>query len=310
MLYVALAGALVLCAVAAGLLAAQNRELHRMAQTLDWMATQQTNTGLRSMAPGGQARQLAAAVNRVLASRQQALLREQAATRKLRENIVNISHDLRTPLMSISAAATVLKRQPDTDRVAVLADRVLSSSQRMGRMIEDLLDVTRIRHAGGLALQLGRADMQSIVQRTLDEVQTSFPDRNIESVLQGDMAGVWDSERLCQVATNIVGNAIHHGAPDQPVRVAVDGTQASVVTVAVSNGGTIAPELLPHLFDPFRGRDRAPGRDQGLGLGLFIAHQVVRAHGGRIDVHSQDGTTRFVVELPRVSPAAEKWSNT
>ena len=246
--------------------------------------------------------------------------RKQAQARELEERTaalrVNemftavLSHDLRTPLMSISAAATVLKRQPDTDRVAVLADRVLSSSQRMGRMIEDLLDVTRIRHAGGLALQLGRADMQSIVQRTLDEVQTSFPDRNIESVLQGDMAGVWDSERLCQVATNIVGNAIHHGAPDQPVRVAVDGTQASVVTVAVSNGGTIAPELLPHLFDPFRGRDRAPGRHQGLGLGLFIAHQVVRAHGGRIDVHSQDGTARFVVELPRVSPAAEKWSNT
>ena len=184
--------------------------------------------------------------------------RKQAQARELEERTaalrVNemftavLSHDLRTPLMSISAAATVLKRQPDTDRVAVLADRVLSSSQRMGRMIEDLLDVTRIRHAGGLALQLGRADMQSIVQRTLDEVQTSFPDRNIESVLQGDMAGVWDSERLCQVATNIVGNAIHHGAPDQPVRVAVDGTQASVVTVAVSNGGTIAPELLPHLL--------------------------------------------------------------
>lgn len=152
--------------------------------------------------------------------------RKQAQARELEERTaalrVNemftavLSHDLRTPLMSISAAATVLKRQPDTDRVAFLADRVLSSSQRMGRMIEDLLDVTRIRHAGGLALQLGRADMQSIVQRTLDEVQTSFPDRNIESVLQGDMAGVWDSERLCQVATNIVGNAIHHGAPTSP----------------------------------------------------------------------------------------------
>ena len=126
--------------------------------------------------------------------------RKQAQARELEERTaalrVNemftavLSHDLRTPLMSISAAATVLKRQPDTDRVAFLADRVLSSSQRMGRMIEDLLDVTRIRHAGGLALQLGRADMQSIVQRTLDEVQTSFPDRNIESVLQGDMAGV------------------------------------------------------------------------------------------------------------------------
>jgi signal transduction histidine kinase len=238
-------------------------------------------------------------------------LAERTAALRVNEMFMAVlSHDLRTPLMSIAAAATVLKRQPDTDKISAMADRMLSSSQRMGRMIEDLLDITRIRHAGGLALQLGPANMQAIVQRTLDELQTSFPDRTIESVLQGNLAGVWDGERLCQVITNIVGNAIHHGAPDRPVQVTVDGTQASNVTVAVSNGGTIAPDLLPHLFDPFRGRERAPGRHQGLGLGLFIAHQIVRAHRGHIDVHSQDGTTRFSVDLPRVSPPTEKWSQT
>lgn len=236
-------------------------------------------------------------------------LAERTAALRVNEMFTAVlSHDLRTPLMSITAAATVLKRQPDPAKVSAMADRLLSSSQRMGRMIEDLLDVTRIRHAGGLALQLGPANMQAIVQRTLDELQTSFPDRAIESVLQGNLAGVWDGERLCQVVTNIVGNAIHHGVPDRPVQVTVDGTQASHVTVAVSNGGTIAPDLLPHLFDPFRGRERAPGRQQGLGLGLFIAHQIVQAHRGHIDVHSQDGTTRFSVELPRVSPPTQKWS--
>ncbi|MNV63684.1 Bacteriophytochrome [compost metagenome] len=86
----------------------------------------------------------------------------------------------------------------------------------------------------------------------------------------------------------------------------MDGTQADTVTVTVSNGGTIAPELIAHLFDPFHGREREPGRHQGLGLGLFIAHQIVRGHHGHIEVLSRDGITRFSVKLPRVSPATDK----
>jgi signal transduction histidine kinase len=108
---------------------------------------------------------------------------------------------------------------------------------------------------------------------------------------------------MCQVMANLVGNAIHHGDPAQPVRVAVDGTQAGSVSVSVANGGVIPPGLLLHLFDPFQGREREPGRHQGLGLGLFIAHQIVRAHSGNIEVCSQDASTSFRVTLPRVSPA-------
>ncbi len=245
-----------------------------------------------------------------LQRRKQALaheLHERTAALRVNEMFMAVlSHDLRTPLMSITAAATVLRRQPDAEKVGAMAERMLSSSQRMSRMIEDLLDVTRIRHAGGLALQLAPADMQALVQRTLDEVQSSFPDRVIESTLQGDLSGVWDAERLCQVVTNLVGNAIHHGSPDRPVHIAVDGTQTDSVTVTVANGGTIAPELIANLFDPFHGREREPGRHQGLGLGLFIANQIVRGHRGRIEVFSRDGTTRFSVELPRVSPATNK----
>lgn len=242
--------------------------------------------------------------------RKQALaheLHERTAALRINEMFMAVlSHDLRTPLMSITAAATVLKRQPDADKVGAMAERMLSSSQRMGRMIEDLLDVTRIRHAGGLALQLAPADMQALVQRTLDEVQTSFPDRAIESSLQGDLTGMWDGERLCQVVTNLVSNAIHHGSPDQPVQIAVDGTHADTVTFTVTNGGTIAPVLVANLFDPFHGREREPGRHQGLGLGLFIAHQIVIAHRGQIEVFSRDGTTRFSVKLPRVSLATTR----
>ncbi|CAN7216159.1 hybrid sensor histidine kinase/response regulator [Acidovorax delafieldii] len=239
--------------------------------------------------------------------RKQALAHElRARTEALRINemfMAVLSHDLRTPLQSIVAAATVLKRRPPPDKAVLMADRVLGASQRMGHMIEDLLDVTRIRQAGGLALQLGPAHMQALVQRTLDEVATSHPERPIDSTLQGDLAGTWDAERLCQVVTNLVGNALHHGSADHPVRIAVDGTRPEQVSITVANGGTIPPELLPHLFDPFRGGEREPGRHQGLGLGLFIAHQIVRAHRGTIEARSQDNVTTFQVTLPRHSPA-------
>ena len=239
--------------------------------------------------------------------RKQALAHElRARTEALRINemfMAVLSHDLRTPLQSIVAAATVLKRQPSPDKTALMADRVLGASQRMGHMIEDLLDVTRIRQAGGLALQLGPAHMQTLVQRTLDEVATSHPERPIDSTLAGDLAGTWDAERLCQVVTNLVGNALHHGSADHPVRIAVDGTRPEEVSITVSNGGTIPAGLLPHLFDPFRGGEREPGRHQGLGLGLFIAHQIVRAHHGTIQARSHNDVTSFRVTLPRHAPA-------
>ena len=241
--------------------------------------------------------------------RKQALAHElHERTEALRINemfMAVLSHDLRTPLMSITAAATVLKRQPEADKIEAMAERVLSSSQRMSGMIEDLLDVTRIRQAGGLALQPAPADMQALVERVLDEIRTSFPQRAIDCTLEGELAGNWDGERLCQVVTNLVGNAVHHGSETEPVQVLVDGRCPDTLVLEVANGGTIAPDLLPHLFDPFRGRERAPGRQQGLGLGLFIAHQIVRAHGGRIDVSSQDGVTRFRVLLPRTAPGAQ-----
>ncbi len=238
--------------------------------------------------------------------RKQALAHElRARTEALRINemfMAVLSHDLRTPLQSIVAAASVLKRQPSPDKTALMADRVLGASQRMGHMIEDLLDVTRIRQAGGLALQLGPAHMQTLVQRTLDEVATSHPERPIDSTLAGDLAGTWDAERLCQVITNLVGNALHHGSADHPVRIAVDGTRPEEVSITVSNGGTIPAGLLPHLFDPFRGGEREPGRHQGLGLGLFIAHQIVRAHHGTIEARSHNDVTSFRVTLPRHAP--------
>jgi signal transduction histidine kinase len=212
-----------------------------------------------------------------------------------------LSHDLRTPLMSITAAAEVLRRPLPPDRVAAVADRVARSSKRMASMVEDLLDVTRIRQADGLGLHPEPANMDSLVQRALEELRTSFPERTIASGFEGDVVGVWDVERIGQVLSNLIGNAVHHGDPEQPVRVDINGTQASTLVLTVVNGGTIPTDLLPHLFVPFRRQARQSGRHQGLGLGLFIADKIVRLHGGSIEVQCLDHSTRFFVRLPRVA---------
>lgn len=242
-----------------------------------------------------------------LHERKRALARQlEERTEALRVNemfMAVLSHDLRTPLQSIVMGAALLQRQTDPARVASLAQRMSQSGDRMAGLIEDLLDVTRIRQAGGLTLAPADVSMQGLVERTLDEVQAGFPERAVQAAFHGDLVGTWDGARLCQVLANLVGNALHHGDTDTPVRVEADGTGASQVVVTVSNGGTIPPALLPHLFNPFRGGERRPENHKGLGLGLFIAQQIVLTHGGSICAQSSDGVTRFKVELPRQLPA-------
>lgn len=212
-----------------------------------------------------------------------------------------LSHDLRTPLQAIIMGATLLQRQSGDERVGSVARRMLQSGERMSCLIEDLLDVTRIRQAGGLTLAPTELNMSALVERTLDEVRTGFPDRHVESRSSGDAAGSWDGQRISQVIANLVGNALHHGSKTAPVRVEVNGDDADEVVVTVFNGGTIPPALLPHLFNPFRSGARRPGGHHGLGLGLFIAQQIVQSHGGCISAASRDDVTSFRVALPRLA---------
>jgi signal transduction histidine kinase len=228
-------------------------------------------------------------------------LRERTEALRINEMFMAVlSHDLRTPLMAINAAATALQRQPlPADKAQAMAARVHSSSQRMARMIEDLLDVTRIRQAGGLAMRMAPVDLHAVLRRSLQEISESYPGHAITTSTQGELTAMGDEERLCQLVINLVGNAVHHGAAGEAIQVTLDGTDPDAIALTVTNGGTIAPDLLPQLFSPFRGREREPGRHQGLGLGLYIVQQIVRSHGGQVQVTSGDGTTRFQVVLPR-----------
>ncbi len=233
----------------------------------------------------------------------------QERTEALRVNemfMAVLSHDLRTPLQSIKVTASLLKRQPDASRNEELAERLLSNSQRMGRMVEDLLDVTRIRQAGGLRLTLTDMDLASLCAAAVDDARHSAADRVLHYEALGSTEGRWDSERLAQVIGNILGNALKHGTADEPITVTIDGSAAAEVVVGIENGGTIPAALLPDLFKPFRGGERQPGQREGLGLGLYIAQQIARAHGGGIQVQSADGRTRFELRLPRQPLASHR----
>jgi signal transduction histidine kinase len=218
-----------------------------------------------------------------------------------------VGHDLRTPLTAIITSAELLVRKSDdAQAVCKAAARIQSSSQRMSRMIQQLLDLARVR-AGQFELHRQPADLAALSSRILEEFQPLEAGRELRLDANGDTSGHWDVDRLSQVLSNLVGNALRHGAPDVPVIVEMDGaSNVRSVRLSVRNGGVIDAKLLPELFMPFRtGQERGNG-SSGLGLGLHICEQIVRDHGGTIGVRSTpDEGTVFDVSLPRsIAPLA------
>lgn len=226
----------------------------------------------------------------------EARLLEDAA---FRERFVGmLGHDLRSPLSAISVGAQMLLRRGGLDDwFAQTLRRINASATRMGRMIHDILDFTRGRQSGGIPVARAPADLHVICQEAAAEAQTGHPERRFIVETEGEVRGVWDRDRLAQVVTNLVANAVAHGAGDSPVWIRSHGEE-EVVTLEVTNlGNPIPPERMPHLFDPFR---KSGAASPGLGLGLYIVQEIVRAHGGVVGVASSEakGTT-FTVRLPR-----------
>lgn len=227
-------------------------------------------------------------------------LRETERTRELFLGM--LGHDLRNPLNAIAVSVHVLKRRArDADQEALA--RISRSADRMARMIDQLLSVTKSRLGGGIPIQAQDADLAAICRATVDELELLHPGR-IRLSAEGDLSGRWDVDRLHELLGNLVGNALLHGSPDEPVTVSARSDGASVVVEVTNRGPDIPASLLPMLFDPFRrGPSREPRVGKGLGLGLYIVREIVKAHGGEVTVRSAGGATTFEVTLPRSTPA-------
>jgi signal transduction histidine kinase len=227
--------------------------------------------------------------------------RELRAMAELREMFIGVlGHDLRSPLASISmSAAGLLRRGHLHEHDAELATRIIRSSQRMLRMITQLLDLTRARLGRGLPIDPQPVDLREVCQNVVEEFEATT---RLE--VAGDVTGTWDQDRLAEVLSNLVGNAIEHAAPGTAVLVNAHATEAQVVVEIKNQGDPIPANVLPFIFEPFRrGQQHETSTTGHLGLGLYIAHQIVLTHGGTLDAHSAEGTTTFVMRLPRVVPA-------
>ena len=186
---------------------------------------------------------------------------------------------------------------------AKTVERMRSSAGRMGRIINDLLSYTRTRLGGGIPIERKPADLGEITRKVCEELATANPDGALERTAEGDLAGDWDPDRLEQVFSNLVSNALDHGEPGAPVKVAVRDTGAWL-QAEVRNRGAIPPEVLERAFEPFRrGPECGSRKSSGLGLGLYIARVIVQGHGGEIAIRCEgEGEARetvLAVRLPR-----------
>ena len=222
---------------------------------------------------------------------------EEAA--ELRERLVAVvGHDLRQPLASIDMRLEVLRRESKDPEFLEDLDGLRASSRRMSRMIQQILDFTRSRLGGGLELVFAPMDLREALVPIVEELRAAHPSATIQLQCP-KLRGAWDRDRLEQVFSNLIGNALAHGDPDKPVTVTA-GAEALRVWVQVHNEGPPIPqELQSALFNPFRMGERSSRSPAGLGLGLYISNEVVHRHGGQIEIRSTavEGTT-FRVVLP------------
>jgi signal transduction histidine kinase len=219
-----------------------------------------------------------------------------------------LGHDLRTPLGAIQTSATFMT---DTGELVEpyhsLSERIARGATRTLKMVGDLLDFTRSRLGGGIPIARNHVKLGRVVRDVVDEVRDAHPDCSINVDSRGDHLGEWDQARLAQAFTNLIANAVQHGAKGTTVNVEIEGDKDSVAVRIHNRGAAIPPDALIAIFHPMKKRSERSEREAlssgptgSLGLGLYIAERIVNAHGGRIEVESSEAAgTTFTVHLPR-----------
>lgn len=230
--------------------------------------------------------------------------------RELEEQLLGIvGHDIRSPLSAVlaSAQAQLASRTLEPSQRRAF-ERIARSGQRISSIVDLLLDFTRARVGGGIPLVRRRTDLLELCRSTIDELQAAHPERTIALEAGAtSLWGEWDGDRLAQVISNLLDNALKYGAPGAPIQVTLRARPDGTVALCVHNEGeAIPPEDRATLFEPFRraAADDANARGS-LGLGLFISRELARAHGGEVEVRSDETGTDFEIHLPLTAPREE-----
>jgi signal transduction histidine kinase len=229
----------------------------------------------------------------------EAILLSERQTSELREQFIAVlGHDLRNPLASIAAGARMITKARSEEETFQIAGLMQTSVNRMSRLIDNVLDFARGRLGGGLTLQRNANEpVDQVLNQVVAELRSSHLDRTIETKFDLTESIKCDGERIGQLFSNLLGNAIAHGSPDKPIQVRAT-TQHGTFELSVANSGDPIPQqALKHLFQPFYRVEVRPSQ-QGLGLGLFIASEIARAHGGTLTVDSSAEETRFTFRMP------------
>lgn len=235
----------------------------------------------------------------------QAALASERRTAELREQFIAVlGHDLRNPLSSVIAGSEFLLSLEPGPTERTILERIRLSGRRMTRLIDDVLDFARGRLGGGMQVfPIDVEEVDWVVRHVVDEVASAHSDRVIR--LDTDVPGAarFDRTRVAQMLSNLVANAVEHSPPGEPVSVAVDAADGLIRFAITNCGEPIPADVMPRLFQPYF-RGDALGPRTGLGLGLYIASEIARAHGGAIHVASSaEAGTTFTALIPR-SPAA------
>jgi signal transduction histidine kinase len=234
------------------------------------------------------------------AERDQTALLDERAAGEMREQFMAIlGHDLRNPLQAVSAGSDLLQRKLTDPALAAIAARIKTNVSRMSSLIDDVLDFARGRLGDGIAMELTEVEnINTGLITVIQELQDALPGSKILSNINVDRSVRCDLGRLQQVASNLLANALTHGLPNSPIKISARADETDLVLDVWNAGEPIPVQSIDKIFEPFWRHSVSASR-HGLGLGLHICSQIVRAHDGRMTVTStrEDGT-RFTARLP------------
>lgn len=215
-----------------------------------------------------------------------------------------LGHDLRNPLATTIMSANMLLNYEDiSDKVRSNAARIYTTSQRMDLLITDLMDFTKSQLGIKLSVKLAPGNIAKICKEIIDEQKIVHSEREFVAKINGSFDGNWDEQRIAQVFSNLLGNAVQHGALNSPIEVSLTSSKKEVNIKITNQGKPIPASKISHIFEPLvrhvENENADYSQKTSLGLGLYIVKKIVLAHNGKVNVSSteKEGTT-FDVTLP------------